>query len=85
MEVEFQLLRVDKNIPRISPFLWSFHGLVRWYDYPKCIFSYCLYCFAGTVVKRKHGKLLADLAQPGDEVLVARGGQGGVRVKNLVV
>jgi len=23
--------------------------------------------------------LLADLAQPGDEILVARGGQGGVR------
>jgi len=33
----------------------------------------------GTVVKRKKGKLLADLAQPGDEILVARGGQGGVR------
>ncbi|TYG70099.1 hypothetical protein ES288_D05G285100v1 [Gossypium darwinii] len=32
----------------------------------------------GTVVKRKRGKLLADLAQPGDEVLVARGGQGGI-------
>ena len=32
----------------------------------------------GTVVKRKRGKLLADLAQPGDEILVARGGQGGV-------
>ncbi|XP_028765175.1 probable GTP-binding protein OBGC2 isoform X2 [Neltuma alba] len=34
----------------------------------------------GTVVKRKRGKMLADLAQPGDEVLVARGGQGGVLV-----
>lgn len=33
----------------------------------------------GTVVRHKRGKLLADLAQPGDEVLVARGGQGGVR------
>ncbi len=33
----------------------------------------------GTVVKRKRGKLLADLARPGDEILVARGGQGGVR------
>jgi len=32
----------------------------------------------GTVVKSKRGKVLADLAQPGDEVLVARGGQGGV-------
>ncbi|RQO90984.1 hypothetical protein POPTR_005G233101v4 [Populus trichocarpa] len=28
-------------------------------------------------VPRKRGKLLADLAQPGDEILVARGGQGG--------
>ena len=32
----------------------------------------------GTVVKNKRGKTLADLAQPSDEVLVARGGQGGV-------
>ncbi|KAJ8772590.1 hypothetical protein K2173_027767 [Erythroxylum novogranatense] len=32
----------------------------------------------GTVVKRKRGKLLADLTLPGDEVLVARGGQGGI-------
>ncbi|MED6146359.1 hypothetical protein PIB30_033768 [Stylosanthes scabra] len=32
----------------------------------------------GTVVKNKRGKTLADLAQPGDEVLVARGGQGGI-------
>lgn len=32
----------------------------------------------GTVVKRKKGKLLADLARPGDEIVVARGGQGGV-------
>lgn len=29
-------------------------------------------------MKRKRGTLLADLARPGDEVLVARGGQGGV-------
>ncbi|KAK8677631.1 hypothetical protein V6N13_143157 [Hibiscus sabdariffa] len=29
----------------------------------------------GTIVKRKRGKLSADLAQPGDEVLVARGAQ----------
>ena len=36
--------------------------------------------FSGTVVKQKRGKLLADLAQPGDEVLVAKGGQGGVRI-----
>ncbi|KAL0314640.1 UNVERIFIED_CONTAM: putative GTP-binding protein OBGC2 [Sesamum angustifolium] len=34
----------------------------------------------GTVVKQKRGKLLADLAHPGDEVVVARGGQGGVRI-----
>lgn len=39
-------------------------------------FGFCL--SAGTVVKHKRGKLLADLAQPGQEVLVARGGQGGV-------
>ncbi|KAG5613388.1 hypothetical protein H5410_024669 [Solanum commersonii] len=32
----------------------------------------------GTVVKLKKGKFLADLANPGDEVLVARGGQGGI-------
>ncbi|XP_050213891.1 probable GTP-binding protein OBGC2 isoform X2 [Mercurialis annua] len=32
----------------------------------------------GTVVKLKRGKLLADLKQPGDEILVARGGQGGI-------
>ncbi|KAK4276542.1 hypothetical protein QN277_014679 [Acacia crassicarpa] len=37
----------------------------------------------GTVVKRKRGKLLADLAQPGDEVLVARGGQGGISLLDL--
>ncbi|KAF3324422.1 putative GTP-binding protein OBGC2 [Carex littledalei] len=32
----------------------------------------------GTVVKRKKGKVLADLANPGDEFLVVRGGQGGI-------
>uniref|UniRef100_A0A0D9W080 OBG-type G domain-containing protein n=1 Tax=Leersia perrieri TaxID=77586 RepID=A0A0D9W080_9ORYZ len=32
----------------------------------------------GTVVKRKKGAVLADLAHPGDEVVVARGGQGGI-------
>ncbi|CAN6297432.1 unnamed protein product [Urochloa humidicola] len=32
----------------------------------------------GTVVKRKKGTVLADLTHPGDEVLVARGGQGGI-------
>uniref|UniRef100_J3LTS3 Obg family GTPase CgtA n=2 Tax=Oryza brachyantha TaxID=4533 RepID=J3LTS3_ORYBR len=32
----------------------------------------------GTVVKRKKGTVLADLAHPGDEVIVARGGQGGI-------
>ncbi|KQK12667.1 probable GTP-binding protein OBGC2 [Brachypodium distachyon] len=32
----------------------------------------------GTVVRRKKGPVLADLARPGDEVLVARGGQGGI-------
>ncbi|KAL3514698.1 hypothetical protein ACH5RR_027415 [Cinchona calisaya] len=32
----------------------------------------------GTVVKHKKGKFLADLANPGEEVLVARGGQGGI-------
>lgn len=34
---------------------------------------------AGTVVKRKRGgKFLADLAKHGDEIMVARGGRGGV-------
>ncbi|KAK9269845.1 hypothetical protein L1049_025418 [Liquidambar formosana] len=37
----------------------------------------------GTVVKRKRGKLLADLAHPGDEVLVARGGQGGISLLEM--
>uniref|UniRef100_A0ACD5WCX1 Uncharacterized protein n=1 Tax=Avena sativa TaxID=4498 RepID=A0ACD5WCX1_AVESA len=32
----------------------------------------------GTVVRRKKGSVIADLAHPGDEVLVARGGQGGI-------
>lgn len=36
------------------------------------------FCAVGTVVKRKRGKTLADLVNPGDEILVARGGQGGV-------
>uniref|UniRef100_F6H1K7 Obg domain-containing protein n=1 Tax=Vitis vinifera TaxID=29760 RepID=F6H1K7_VITVI len=31
----------------------------------------------GTVVKRKRGKLPADLAEPGNEILMARGRQGG--------
>jgi GTPase involved in cell partitioning and DNA repair len=39
----------------------------------------------GTVVKRKKGKVLADLANPGDEVLVARGGQGGVTATSISV
>ncbi|GAB2218115.1 hypothetical protein Droror1_Dr00001333 [Drosera rotundifolia] len=37
----------------------------------------------GTVVKRKKGKLLADLANPGDEVVVARGGQGGITLLEM--
>ncbi|GAB4839426.1 hypothetical protein Ancab_028948 [Ancistrocladus abbreviatus] len=37
----------------------------------------------GTVVKRKRGKLLADLANPGDEILVARGGQGGISLLEM--
>ncbi|CAI5522861.1 unnamed protein product, partial [Closterium sp. Naga37s-1] len=38
----------------------------------------------GTVVKRKRGgKFLADLANPGDEVVVARGGRGGISVYEL--
>ncbi|WOK99395.1 hypothetical protein Cni_G08107 [Canna indica] len=37
----------------------------------------------GTVVKRKRGKVLADLAQPGDEILVARGGQGGISLLEM--
>ncbi len=32
----------------------------------------------GTVVKRANGEILADLAHPGMEVLVAEGGQGGL-------
>ncbi|XP_027330829.1 probable GTP-binding protein OBGC2 isoform X2 [Abrus precatorius] len=35
------------------------------------------------VVKSKRGKMLADLAQPGDEVLVARGGQGGISLLEM--
>ncbi|KAG4934498.1 hypothetical protein JHK87_048500 [Glycine soja] len=37
----------------------------------------------GTVVKSKRGKMLADLAQPWDEVLVARGGQGGISLLEM--
>ncbi|ERN01272.1 probable GTP-binding protein OBGC2 isoform X2 [Amborella trichopoda] len=38
----------------------------------------------GTVVRRKQGgKLLADLVNPGDEVLVARGGQGGISLLEM--
>lgn len=37
----------------------------------------------GTVVKHKRGKFLADLARPGDEVLVARGGQGGISLLEM--
>ncbi|KAF5942985.1 hypothetical protein HYC85_020627 [Camellia sinensis] len=37
----------------------------------------------GTVVKLKRGKFLADLARPGDEILVARGGQGGISLVEM--
>ncbi|KAI5392881.1 hypothetical protein KIW84_060152 [Lathyrus oleraceus] len=37
----------------------------------------------GTVVKSKRGKMLADLARHGDEVLVARGGQGGISLLDM--
>lgn len=37
----------------------------------------------GTVVKRKRGKFLADLANPWDEILVARGGQGGISLLEM--
>ncbi|KAF6154009.1 hypothetical protein GIB67_026663 [Kingdonia uniflora] len=37
----------------------------------------------GTVVKRKRGTFLADLARPGDEVLVAKGGQGGISLLEM--
>lgn len=37
----------------------------------------------GTVVKRKKGTLLADLTRPGDKVLVARGGQGGISLLEM--
>ncbi|KAL3640922.1 hypothetical protein CASFOL_015890 [Castilleja foliolosa] len=37
----------------------------------------------GTVVKQKRGKFLADLARPGDEVVVARGGQGGISLLEM--
>ena len=71
---------------KMNTFLCSLRGLLKRYsqnlDSSKYIFSYFVYLYAGTVVKRKRGKLLADLVQPGDEVLVARGGQGGVRTKS---
>lgn len=37
----------------------------------------------GTAVKLKRGKLLADLTKPGDEVLVARGGRGGISLLDV--
>ncbi|XP_026664531.1 probable GTP-binding protein OBGC2 isoform X2 [Phoenix dactylifera] len=37
----------------------------------------------GTVVRRKRGKFLADLAHPGDEILVARGGHGGISLLEM--
>ncbi|XP_058074929.1 probable GTP-binding protein OBGC2 isoform X2 [Magnolia sinica] len=37
----------------------------------------------GTVVKRKRGTFLADLARPSDEILVARGGQGGISLLEM--
>ncbi|XP_038714689.1 probable GTP-binding protein OBGC2 isoform X2 [Tripterygium wilfordii] len=37
----------------------------------------------GTVVKPKRGKILADLALPGQEVLVSRGGQGGISLLDV--
>ncbi|KAF5181702.1 Gtpase obg [Thalictrum thalictroides] len=37
----------------------------------------------GTVVKRKKGTVIKDLAKPGDEVLVARGGQGGISLVEM--
>lgn len=36
-------------------------------------------------MKRKKGKVLADLANPGDEFLVVRGGQGGVITTSLSI
>ncbi|KAG5542388.1 hypothetical protein RHGRI_022055 [Rhododendron griersonianum] len=40
---------------------------------------------AGTVVRRKRGSIMADLARPGDEILVARGGQGGISLIEMPV
>lgn len=37
----------------------------------------------GTVVKHKRGKFTADLARHGDEILVARGGQGGISLLEM--
>lgn len=39
----------------------------------------------GTVVRRKRGGFMADLARPGDEILVARGGQGGISLIEMPV
>lgn len=44
-----------------------------------------LVCAAGTVVKRKRGGFIADLVHPGDEILVARGGQGGVSFLSTIL
>ncbi|KMZ72865.1 GTPase obg [Zostera marina] len=37
----------------------------------------------GTVVKRKRGGFIADLVRPGDQILVARGGQGGISLLEI--
>lgn len=37
----------------------------------------------GTVVKSKRGRFLADLVHPGDEIHVARGGQGGITLLDM--
>ncbi|KAF5791064.1 putative GTP1/OBG domain superfamily protein [Helianthus annuus] len=37
----------------------------------------------GTVVEHKRGKFLYDLAQHGDKILVARGGQGGISLLEM--
>ncbi|KAL8059106.1 hypothetical protein ABFX02_03G065400 [Erythranthe guttata] len=45
--------------------------------------GFLLITIYGTVVKLKRGKLLADLARHGDEVVVARGGQGGISLLEM--